>query len=86
MTLPLQEARRTEVPFGAKGINMLPTAQWNSDKQANFTEHPLDIAGDRERAESFKVFTSGPTASTGAVTASHMKPKPRETRSASVPA
>jgi hypothetical protein len=83
----LQEARRTEIPFGAKGIDMLPTAQWNSDKQANYVEHPLDIKGDRERAECMKVFTSGPTASTGAVTASHPKPRgaAATARSASVP-
>ncbi len=68
-------ARRTEVPLGKHGFDMLPSADWRTQKQATFITHPLDIRGDRMRAEALKVVTSGPTASTGAVTASHMKPR-----------
>ena len=76
MEMTKKEARRTEIPLGKHGFDMLPSENWRSDKQANFVEHTVDIRGDRERAESLKVVTSGPTASAGAVTASHMTARP----------
>ncbi len=64
---------KSEIPLGKNGFGTLH--KWQSEHQAEYVGHVVDIRGDRERAEALKVCTSGPTASTGAVTASHMRPR-----------
>ncbi|GAX76536.1 hypothetical protein CEUSTIGMA_g3982.t1 [Chlamydomonas eustigma] len=66
---------KSEIPLGKYGFNTVRSLDWKSEYGGNYVPLKLDIQGDRQRAAALKIMTIGPTASTGAVTASHRKPK-----------
>jgi hypothetical protein len=64
---------KSDIPLGKHGMTMKSSKDWVSEHHGEYRTFVVDIKGDRERAEALKAITSGPTASTGAVTASHRK-------------
>ncbi|KAG1674204.1 hypothetical protein FOA52_013824 [Chlamydomonas sp. UWO 241] len=71
-------ALRTGVPFGDKGFSAMASKDWRSDYQANLVGHTVDIKTDRLRAAALKASLGGPTATGGALTRDHPKPKGAE--------
>ncbi|KAJ9514803.1 hypothetical protein QJQ45_028477 [Haematococcus lacustris] len=62
---------RPTLPLGAHtGINLAGSKQWQSDYDANFTRHNIDVRGNYEQAKGTRKVLNGPTASTGRATVS----------------